>query len=303
MKKYTLLDWPDENRLRLIAAAILIGLFLVLQSDTIHSFGASLTGHELERQNIAYLKHAEHQARNTFIKLSEIFALLKVIESSQVGISFVIHTDVTIGNAIASFTNLVGRAIVVSLAAAASSASLKELVVLIEVLNPLLFKAALLLSGIYLILASISRKNLLTSASRGLCEIAIIMFLTTYFIIPYSVHATGWISQQIIAEVKQKTHTKLDNLHKTIAPHQGDKSTHDKRAHQALHRFDHFVVDIKHKVESMSLIFVQQISTMLIEGILLPLGLILVLFYSLKRIAKQMRRIYLTDLAEAGSQD
>lgn len=303
MNMATTKEWLGKNRIRTICAGLVLGLFLLLQIDAVHDFGAKLIGEELNHQNVVYLKHAEHEARRTFIKLSEIYAVMRVIESGKVGISIFVETEVTIGRAMSSFVDLVERGIVVSLAAAAASASLKQLIALIEMLNPLLFKLTLLFGGAYLIVSSFSRKHWLTSTSRGLCEIVVLVFLTTYLIIPYSIHATGWLGQQLTAEIKHNTNERLNNLHHDITRHRVDKSDHGKSAKHAMSRFDKFAVNIKHKIESMTLILIRHIATALIEGILLPLGLVLVLFYGIKRIAKQVGRIYETDLSEVKQTD
>ena len=58
-----------------------------------------------------------------------------------------------------------------------------------------------------------------------------------------------------------------------------------------MHDFEKIVLNIPHKVEAMSLYLTRHISAAIIEGLLLPLGLFLILGWSLKKIIHRIGQL------------
>ncbi len=280
--------WLSKNRYRLLFGIGFAVLFFLLQIDAVHRFSASFIEQELTRQNLAYLSHVERESRGNLIKLAEIFAVLKVIESGQVGISFIIDAQVRVGRALAAFSDLVERGIVVSVVAASAAVGLKGLVRLADVVSPILFKLALPLLATYFIAASISSAHLVTIVSRVLSEAIVALFLTAYLLIPYSIHGTGWLSQQITADLKQEGREHLNHIHQELTQGKQRKARLKERAEHAIHEFERTAVHVPQKVSAMSLFLIRHVAATIIEGVLFPIGIFLALWFTVRQVIRRI---------------
>ena len=283
-----MLAWLSKNRYRLLFGTGFLALFLLLQNDALHRFSARFIEQELTKQNLAFLNHAEREARGNLIKLAEIFAVLKVIESGEVGISFFVDAQVRVGRALAAFSDLVERGIVVSVVAASAAAGLKGLVRLADVVSPLLFKLALPLLATYFIAASISSTHLVTLVSRVLSEAVVVLFLTAYLLIPYSIHGTGWLTQQITADLKQEGREHLINIHQELKQGEQRRPRIKERAEHAIHEFERTVLHMPQKVSAMSLFVIRHIAATIIEGLVFPIGIFLTLWFTVRRVIRRI---------------
>lgn len=291
-------QWPGDRLSVLILAALCIAVWLGLQVPALQQLGAAMAHDALIKENTEYLRAAEKQAAKNFVHLAESYAALRVIQSGRFGVSFLAKADVQVGDALAGLSDIVERTMDVSAAAAVAAATLNVTDRIAARLSPLLFEVALLAIAIYLIALAIDRNHRVTHLTKGLAEIGLLLFLTAYILIPYSIHTTGWLSEHAVAGLKADSSDQ-------IAGFRGDVTRatrgHDlvKRAEQAAHDLKKQFRGLTHKVSAMGRSMVRQATAALIEGVLLPLGVFAMLWLALRRLMRQASTVFREPSAQA----
>ena len=283
-------DWRARNPVVLVLAAACLLLWMALQIDPVQKIAASLVDRELTEENAAYLDRSEKQAARTLFHLIESYAALRVIQSGEVGFSLIVETHVQVGDAIAGLTTIVERGIGVAALSATAAAAMKQLDRAAALLSPMLFELTLALLGVYLIARAIHAKHPITQLAHSITEVAGILFLTAFLLVPYSIHVSGWLGHQVVAPLKRQSTQHYVNLHKDIQHARADSERHG-RAKAATHALERMFSDIGHRAEASSLAFVKHAAAALLEGIVLPLTIFATLLLILRMGARKIRRI------------
>lgn len=283
-------DWRARTPLVLLLAVACLLLWLVLQIHPVRQLAASLVDRELIEENAAYLDKSEKEAARTLMHLVESYAALRVIQSGEVGFSLIVETRVQVGDALAGLTTIVERGIGVAAVAASAAAAMKALDKAAAVASPLLFEATLVLLGIYLIARTVRARHPITQLAHSLAEVATILFLTAFLLVPYSIHVSGWLSQHAVAPLKTYSAEHYANLYDDIHHARAENERH-VRAKSATYALEEMFSDIAHRAEASSLAFVKHATATVLEGIVLPLGVFAALLLTLRAIAHRIRKI------------
>ncbi len=236
--------------------------------------------------NITYLKNIDTEAREDFGKLSAILGFMRVVESSQVGVSFFADVNVTIGQALSEFSNVIEKAM---LATALSGTAANLLVIISEIsasFGPQLM--AIFFSALSLLFFSrivLGKDALPSTIIESITEFSLLIAVFTLIVIPLSINLSAEISSQITAELKQEQRTNLRNMHKSMA---AEPTGHGlvSRAKDAVHNFEEKISHLKHKTDLMVQYFIKSMATALIDVVLLPLFLMLGVYTGFKRLMR-----------------
>ncbi|MFC1748925.1 hypothetical protein ACFL2V_08960 [Pseudomonadota bacterium] len=258
-------------------AAVSLLLLVATTSPAGEFFSDWFQQNNIVKVNVDYLAQSQKDAEHHFVLLAELEAFLAVLQSSQVGISFIANMEVSIGHALEPLSKLVADAAGVTLLATISTEVLMLLLSIAELVSPWLF--SLFLAGIvfYGIVRQlnlhIDRANYL---SITMIEIVGMLFIVFHLLVPYSIYGAAQTAHYLSSHAKQENWQTLNNMHEDITQNK-HKAGLKARAENAIHSFEKATVDISHKVESMARYYTTQLTLVVIEHIVLPIVLLLMM--------------------------
>ncbi|TDF41458.1 hypothetical protein EYS14_00950 [Alteromonadaceae bacterium M269] len=264
-----------------------------LYHSLFHHTPPSFDSSTIATENHNYLKQAEREAIDDLLKISEVSAALDVVSSSQVGISFIAEFNVTLGHALNELNRGVKRAMEVNMLSAAAIKVIGIIARAGEHTHQILISLCLW-SWLFYFVLDIASEHVKVPASvvrqvRVLSGRVLILFVTFYLLLPYSIHFSALVSQQLHAKIKEDNRTKLDNLHSSlvIADDKKDSSKDSFKA-KAKSSINHLsktqAKGIHKKVQSLFSYLLISLTITLFDLVIMPI----VILYGLYRICRQV---------------
>ena len=112
LNEHTSIHWPPHlirySFLTLLLIAVLITSWLASDGE-LRTISEQVLG-SVYAENHAYITAAADRAETMLITLSELYAGLAVLQSSDFGISFILNANVKLGNILSQLTELVSMA-------------------------------------------------------------------------------------------------------------------------------------------------------------------------------------------------
>lgn len=279
-------DIKHSNKKRwfaLFMAVVTFTLWFFIQFDWGHQVAANLVNKDIEKTNLAYLAREEQASRDVLIKLAEVYTFLEVIRSSDVGVSFLIDINVEVGNLVTSLSRAVDRGMIVSTIAMSSSIILKTLVKLASDISPFLFKSSLLFLSILFLNMALFNKFILTTLSEACFKTFALLLIVTHLVIPYSIHATELIAHLAIKDLKIENQKHIEDVYQNNSVPQRKGDLKD-RAEGSLHLFEKKLTHLPQSIEKTTLFLTYHLALFLIEGIFLPIALLVGFGLGAKRL-------------------
>lgn len=258
-----------------------------LFSATVKHAGESQLPQSISAANQAFLKQAEALAVHDFLLLTEVSAILDVVQSSQIGISFIADFNVTVGHAISELNQGSKRALEVNML----SAALIKLIALIARF------CSYIASGIYIILLWVWLLYLLLLRLRSVSQVpdkvvkgaqvianeVLVIFLVVYLFIPYSIHLSSVTSYYLHHQVKTDNSQKVKAIHSAIYSGVDQSKLKDKAQTSISHLKKISASDLHYKVENLFSYLLQAIAITLFDLLLMPF----IVLYGLYRIFRR----------------
>lgn len=293
----------NQMILRLALAGLAALLLVLIQTGMFDGFATALGGTQIEVDNIGYLTDARDAAANDFLILSEIFAVLEVIASADVGFDFFVSASVQVGQALAGLSTAIENALLVSAAAAASAEALLAISSIAQFLSQPLLCVALALLAAYFILSAFHRVHTVSRTVRSMTEIVSVLFLVVHLIVPYSIHLSGWIATNAVASLHEESRSRLQSLHGDITDHTiiADGFDSWSKDDQVKAGFERVSKNVTHKIDAVGLYSVRQFTSAVLLGIVLPLGLLAVFYLGAQRMVRFAAAALAADWAAAKS--
>lgn len=264
-----------------------------IYSGLFHHAPPSFNTNTIAIENQQYLKQAEKEAVEDLLKLSAISATLDVVSSSQLGISFIAEFTVTLGHALNELNRGIKRALEVNMLSAAAIKVIGIIARASEHTHHLLVLLCLT-SWFFYFVFDIASEYVNVPASvvrqaRVLSGRLLIVFLTFYLLLPYSIHFSALASQHMHAKIKEDNRNKLDNLHGSLVirgeAHSPSKKSFKSRAKASIHHLDTAQAKgIHQKVESLFSYLLISLTITLFDLVIMPVGIL----YGLYRICRQV---------------
>ena len=261
------------NKNMLVLALVCLGLLIVTAAFSVTSISNWFGQDEIINVIDNYLNQSQQTARYDLIKLSELAALLSLIQSSEVGVSFFVDIQVGVGQLITSLSSLVIKAIEASLLAISAVEIIKLTVKFSEMITPWIFLTLLVSGTLYgFNHAFIQGNHRYKTVCDSFTKVVVTLFLVFHLFLPYSLYGAAYLSQHLTNETKLENQAALKNLHENM------DATHKKedlkdRAENAIHTFEKIVLDLPQKVEAMTVYYTRHIAMTLFEYILMPIML------------------------------
>ena len=272
----------EKYRFLLVGTFSFIFLLLIF-SPLSNPIKSTFQQDKLITQNKAYLSGTEKTDRKVLIQLAEIDALLAVLQSGEVGISFIVDLQVKVGQSLSTFSKFINKSLEMTIVSIIATATLSVLLDLSEYLSKILL-ITLLVSVCLLCFSrviGIESKSEKTIESTFI-EIVALLFLSVYLLVPYSIHGAAFIEDVIFSGMMTERNTNINNLHKSFT--QGEQSVSFKnKAKNDFKKFEQIAVDVTEKIENTMTYYVEHFIHIIFRAILIPLGVFALLFYFLKK--------------------
>lgn len=242
----------------------------------------------LVHSNQQYLKQIEQEAIDDFLLLTEISVFLDLVQSSQVGVSFIAEFKVTVGNAISGLNHGIKRAQEITLASAAATKIIQLISQIADYISPTLLQLSLWVWLLYFILDVFKTSGEVPLSMRlGIKHIATslsICFLVMHLILPYSIHLSAVTSKILHADLKADNRSKLSNLHDHFIQEPPTRKLKDKAKNNIHYLNKLSTKKIHHKTESLLDYLLVAFSLWVFNLVIMPL----VVLYFLYRLIPQL---------------
>lgn len=284
-----------KSRFLLIGITSFVILVLIL-SPLSNPIKSIVQQDSLIAQNKEYLRSIVKTDRVVLMHLAEIDSLLGVLQSGEVGISFIVDVHVTVGNSLKTFSKVVNSSLEATIFSIMASTALEMLLDLCESLSWLILILLLIViclhSVIYLTGFNTGKSEVLQIT---FIEILALLFISTYLIVPYSIHGASYIENMVFLETTVERNNKLENLHKTLS--EGSKNVGFKdKAKNDFKKFERVSLDLTKKIENVMAYHVEHFLHTLFRAFLIPIGIFSVLAYLLKMVLLPKLKELVSDL-------
>lgn len=273
-------------------ALLSIVVLLVLTSPYRHRVSDLLNQHNLIDQNAMFLENRESEARDAILILGGLKGLYLTLASSQVGISFILDTQVTVGQLFAPFIDKIDAATEMFMVSFGTIYFLKEVNSHSDSLSWFLAVLSLAISALYFVLRYIeARWSLNLSSTKfiaGTGRKVFYLFLFFYLFVPYAIHGSALVFHHYTKELKMELHQDIKNLYDEASSK--NQESFRQRGRYVLGKFAYLEHKVKQKIDTMSRYVVQHWVFWFIE--LLPLLIIPLTFVLIVR-SETVRRVWI----------
>lgn len=269
---------------RIVVAAFV----LVAAASTIvfhNSIFNVIENSDLHQSTIAYLKNIEQEDTKTLIHLVEIKAIVDVFSSVDVGVELFVHADVGLGRALDSMSEMLDRAIVVTLASTSSASILMLCFSLMAKLTSWVVGVVLTSVAAYLVMLKSKNqkiKDITVTAVRYSTGVLVVFFL----LIPYSINLAMHIDNQILAQERSERHKSLSYLNDEMTARHADIIRADNIHNISIHDLKSFKGEMLKRTEVVIRYFIYK-NISIAFNLLVPLMMLAVMWLGLRQIVRK----------------
>lgn len=239
--------------------------------------------HALVQKNDEYLTSIEQVDKVNIFLLSEMKGVISTLESSEIGISIFIDANIEIGKVFTSFSTFIENALNLTLSSLAVTEGTRWLLKLCEHLSPLLLVTSFICLGLLALGKSLGQEKLDgESYTKRFFEFTLIVFLTVYLIIPYSVYGTSLIDKYVYEELQQEKNQNIKNLHADIVSNEKHETIKQK-AEADFKRFEEMAVKLPKKINMVTDYHIQHFVYNIFRSLIIPLFMFFFLYVFLCR--------------------
>ncbi|WP_163931623.1 hypothetical protein [Paraferrimonas sp. SM1919] len=262
--------WPVLRK----AIPLLLGLVLVLLIQFKINTGSE---HSIIDSNDRYLDQISLQATTDILLLTEVDAVLNILKSSQVGVSFIADFNVTVGQAISevqSTTSEAKKVMMISLVLITVLKTLNDLSLLLSEVALYIAAGAGFIHYLLLHFKTLSMiPHTVLNKSAAITKIAAMIFISFYLLLPYSIHGSGVLSERLQQSTHVDNSQSLNHLHQHITQGKGTKELSKSAKASISHLSSMSHSSIKDKVQTLIKYTITAATLWLFNLILMPLGI------------------------------
>lgn len=246
----------------------------------------------LYHTNISYLKSLEAKLIGDFGGLLLLSAIVDVASSSQFGISFIFDVNVQVGELMNNLSEILDKGQEFVLYGIAAIGLLEGLSVISDYASPYLFEGLILAIVGSLFTALFYFPILHSVLLKKAIKLLTMLFLLSHIIIPYSIHISSGITH-VIDDLMGfgENHHYFSELTNEFGGHQtlegsSDLKEHGKSGVHFLHKAS--ASKLHHKVQRSSHTVMQSAAHLILTLIIVPLGLVLMIYLGLRSALSQL---------------
>lgn len=248
----------------------------------------TLPGGDVDAANRAWLGAASAEIRHDVTLLAEIWALLNIVQSTEIGVSLLVSADIEVGQALSSLAALVGQAMAVGTAAAALAAAWSVVLTLCAAAAPVALQAVLLFGGLSLLGAGRGPIEAIRAPLRDLAVLSARVFAVLWVVVPYALNLSGWASERATAFLGADDAAVVSNLHADMAAGSAGKDPLDywRKKDHAVTAFHSIHKDLTHKVSALGRYVTLRLVHAVCAGLLVPLLASVLLWAALRSLVR-----------------
>ncbi len=275
----------QRNYASLTVAIFCAGLLIATMNPLVSQVFKNLFSQDsLIHQNEAYLKGLAQEDEKQLLQLAEIRSLLYVLQSGDMGISFIVQANVEVGQALAPLSHVTDRTFEVVFTSLSATTFLRWFSELSEFIAPtigMISLVSLFLFSLYSFGSLINPR--IHTALKRITELSLLLFVMVHLLLPYSIHGAALISDTLYKDLRSVNRNNLTNMHQSLSSNSrhGDYKT---RVKYDIGHMEAMLKDLPHKVESMISYRAKYLMFRVMSTIVMPLGLFLVLLGFFKYI-------------------
>ncbi len=241
----------------------------------------------LIQSNQNYLQNLAKKDRSELLLLSEINGFLSLIQSSELGVSFVLDAQIQVGNILNPLTDITQQSFNSTLSSLHLTNGLQKVLTLLAWLTPKVAIFLLLLISLYCLLKmKKSRSSLVSHMKPIIINLATLLF-TLHLLIPYSLYMSAQIDKALYHSLSMDVQSDLENLHQTLVSDKNKNGLIEKTEY-FIKNLERMLLDIPKKTEALISYHSNQTILTALRIIIMP-GLILLLLslftrYYIKRL-------------------
>jgi|GEM_PF-3161782 len=278
--EYKILYQVQSKKYRILS--LIIALFALYHLDIINSSLSFLENGYVAEENRKYLSLVELEASEVLLVLYGIKSLLMVVESSIVGISFVVEAKLQIGKSVRILLDMLNYIQIGAILSLASSSIIEVLLGISKMFSNIVVGASIISLYVYYIWQG--------PYSKFKKIIGKISFLLTFFallvniMLPLSVHFAHIVSKKLLRPHIEQTYVKLKETHNVIK----DSSNKESDIHEHVKHTIHNARELSNKVEhynnSLSKYIIKYLIYKIFETLIFPITIILVMVIASRRL-------------------
>ncbi|MEM6662406.1 MAG: hypothetical protein AAF666_09540 [Pseudomonadota bacterium] len=269
--------------------------FLILLFATAAGYGVldgvtpELGGDEIITTNHAFLVAALNASGDDQIILTELLAILSIVQSAELGFDFFVSANIDVGQALTALTTSIERAWLAVAATAVITELLIGLAAIADAMTPVFFVIAFAATGAYF-LALAACTSHLKHVFRSLAEVASSILLVAHLLIPYSIQVSAMATQTVIAGVTSERRESMHHMHGELSAL--TQTGHDfagwSEKDQAESAYHVLRKDIVHRVGLVQRFAIELIAHILLTGLVLPLASFAILWFGIRVIFRRI---------------
>ncbi|WP_136443364.1 hypothetical protein [Pacificoceanicola onchidii] len=280
----------DPKTLRLCVGALALGLAVLLAFGLLDWAAPLFGGGAIADQNHAYLTASREQVGDDLIALTELLAVVKVIESASLGIDVVVHASVEVGQAAAAFGLALERAWGAMAVAGVIDESLLGLTAIAAALTKPLLVIVLASVGLWILARTLKLHIHVLSLVRTVAELSLVLFLALHLLVPYSLQITGWASNAVLDSLLEAQRTGLHQMHQDVSSY----AKHDRsfegwtKGNDVGAAYATVVDKLPQKLGVIERYTTGRIARSVLVGLVIPIGSFALLWLTFRSIIRRM---------------
>lgn len=274
--------------LRIVGILTMLGVIAAVLFVPVDTFARLLPHGSLAETNAAFIQSGKSAAIADLLVLAELDALVSVVQTIEIGVSLGLSAQVEVGQALASLSSGLDRAMLAATAGIALYEILDIALKLATVAEPYLLQLVLLLGAIHALVLLTRMTAQTKNASRAGFEIVLILFLILRLGLPYGVGAASALAGLTQEAVLGDTRSAVSEMHNRIVESNAWNGKLDSLADESLARevFGRAAADFPRPVETLGTYSARRIVVSLFEGIVVPAFIILMFVLIWRRISQ-----------------
>jgi len=252
-------------------------LVIILLSPMGEELADYFNNQALVQSNHSYLQDLAKKDRSELLLLSEINGFLSFIQSSELGVSFVLNAQIQVGNILNPLTEITQQSFNSTLSSLHLTNGLLKVLTLLVWLTPIVAICLLILISLY----CFSKLKKIHSEPNNHLKAIIInlatLLFTLHLLIPYSLYMSAQIDKALYHSFSEDVRNDLKNLHQTLVSDKNKNGLIEKTEY-FIKNLERMLLDIPKKTEALISYHSNQTILTVLRIIIMPGIILLILF-------------------------
>ena len=247
----------------------------------------------LVQSNEGYLLNMVEKERSELLLLSEINGFLSLIQSSELGVSFLLDAKIQVGNILNPLTDITQQSFNSTLSSLHLTHGLKKVLALVDWLVLKVAICFLLILALYCGAKFKKQPSNLANHLKPILEKLVLILLTLHLLIPYSLYLSSKIDISLYQSFSEEAKDDLKNLHQTLV---SDKNKNGliERTEYFIKNLERMLLDIPKKTEALISYHSNQVVLTILRIVIMPGTILFLLFFLTRFYIKRLSRLNVT---------